>query len=210
MHQKILNFNFLALLMLFLLTHFLTLKPDTSGVVAMIRQKNEQGLSLLYDAYGDAIYGMAFRILRKKEESEEVVQTTFLKAWNNIDSFDEGRATLFSWLAGIAKNAAIDTFRLKSFQREKEQLSFSASDYGLNHSPRIKGVDVAALLKNLPDKHKILMDKMFLEGYSQQEIADALSMPLGTVKTRLREGIQMLRAMLKHEKHLLYFLTAAL
>lgn len=75
---------------------------------------------------------------------------------------------------------------------------------------RIKGVDVEALIKNLPDKYKILLDKMFLEGYSQQEIADALSMPLGTVKTRLREGIQMLRAMLKHEKHLLYFLTAAL
>lgn len=198
------------MLLIFLLTYFFSVKQDTKDVVTLIRQKNEQGLSLLYDAYGDAIYGMAFRILRKKEESEEVVQTTFLKAWNHIDSFDENRATLFTWLAGIAKNAAIDTFRLKSFQREKEQLSFSASDYGLNHSPGIKGVDVAALIKDLPDKHKILLDKMFLEGYSQQEIADALSMPLGTVKTRLREGIQMLRAVLKHEKHLLYFLTAML
>lgn len=54
--------------MLFLLTHFLNLKPDTSGVVAMIRQKNEQGLSLLYDAYGDAIYGMAFEFFKKRRK----------------------------------------------------------------------------------------------------------------------------------------------
>lgn len=65
----------------------------------------------------------------KKEESEEVVQTTFLKAWNNIDSFDEGRATLFTWLAGIAKNAAIDTFSGSNlFSVKKNNCLFGVAD----------------------------------------------------------------------------------
>ena len=173
----------------------------------MIREGNEQGLNMIHSSYSDALYGIVYRILRKEEESEEVMQTVFLKVWNNIHTFDESKSTIFTWMASIARNAAIDMSRLKGFKHEKVTQSFSVSDYGLEYSPKQKGIDIEQLTKNMPDKYKMLVEKMFLEGYTQQEISDNFDIPLGTVKTRLREAINMLREHLKGERHLLYFLS---
>jgi RNA polymerase sigma-70 factor, ECF subfamily len=161
----------------------------------------------LYHHYADAIYGIIHRILRRQEESEEVLQSVFLKIWNNIDSYNESKATLFTWMAQIARNAAIDMKRLKSFEMASNTSSFDNTEYGMASESSEKNVDIQALIKNMPEKYKILLDKMFLEGYTQQEISDELEIPLGTVKTRLRDAIQTLRETLKDEKHLLYLLS---
>ena len=160
----------------------------------------------MYHHYSDAIYGIIHRILRRQEESEEVLQSVFLKIWNNIDSYNESKATLFTWMAQIARNSAIDMKRLKSFEMMSNTTSFDNTEYGMASESSEKNVDIKALIKNMPEKYKILLDKMFLEGYTQQEISDELEIPLGTVKTRLRDAIQTLRETLKDEKHLLYML----
>lgn len=161
----------------------------------------------MYDSYADALYSIIFRIVRKEEEAKEALQNVFLKVWNNIHMYDESKATFFTWMASIARNAAIDTSRSKGFKNDKSNQSLSISDYGLEVSPKVKTGDMDILTKALPDKYKVLVEKMFLEGYTQQEIADHFEMPLGTVKTRLREAMNILRDSLKNERHLLYFLT---
>jgi RNA polymerase sigma-70 factor, ECF subfamily len=180
---------------------------EISQAISMIKAKNEQGLSLVYDSYSDALYGIIFRIVRKEEESKEVLQNVFLKVWNNIHSFDESKSTIFTWMASIAKNNAIDVCRSKGFKNEKNNQSLSLSDYDLKASTKVNNGDVEKITKSLPEKYKILIDKMFLEGYTQQEISEHFEMPLGTVKTRLREAMNLLRQEFKNEKHLLYFLT---
>ncbi len=161
----------------------------------------------MYKQYSEAIYGIVFRIVKRQEVAEEVMQSVFLKVWNNIDSYSEAKATLFTWMAQIARNAAIDKVRLKSYQNQDKTSSITDYEYTFAADQNEKSVDLDALTKNLPEKYKILLDKMFLEGYTQQEISDELDIPLGTVKTRLRDAIQILRSSLKNEKHLLYFLS---
>jgi len=160
----------------------------------------------LYQQYSDALYGIILRILKRQEDAEEVLQVVFLKIWNNIDSYSETKATLFTWMAQIARNAAIDRSRLKSFEMDNNTRSFDVSESELKTDSHVSGIDINALIKDMPEKYRLLIDKMFLQGYTQQEISDDLEIPLGTVKTRLREAISQLRDRLKDEKHLLYML----
>lgn len=146
------------------------------------------------------------RILNSQDDAEEVLQAVFLKIWNNIESYNETKATLFTWMAQIARNTAIDRKRLKSFEMISKTESFDVSESNLRTEATKSDIDVEYLIKDMPEKYKILISRMFLEGYTQQEIADEMDMPLGTVKTRLREAIKMLRESLKDEKHLLYML----
>ncbi len=146
------------------------------------------------------------RILNRQDDAEEVLQAVFLKIWNNIESYNENRATLFTWMAQIARNTAIDRKRLKSFEMVSKTESFDISQSTLRTDGNKADIDIEHLIKDMPEKYKVLIAKMFLEGYTQQEIADEMDMPLGTVKTRLRDAIKMLRDSLKDEKHLLYML----
>ncbi|MFZ1748937.1 MAG: sigma-70 family RNA polymerase sigma factor, partial [Saprospiraceae bacterium] len=151
----------------------------------------------MYQRYSDAIFGIVVRIVKRQEEAEEVMQSVFLKIWNNIDSYNEGKATLFTWMAQIARNTAIDKVRLKSYQNADKTSSIADYEYSFAADQPEKSVDLDALTKKLPEKYKVLLDKMFHQGYTQQEISDELEIPLGTVKTRLRDAIQILRSELK-------------
>ncbi len=171
-----------------------------------IRQGEESGLKILYQQYAGSLFGIVMRVLNSQDDAEEVLQTVFLKIWNNIDSYNETKATLFTWMAQIARNTAIDRKRLKSFEMVSKTESFGVSETNLRDDANKSDIDLENLLKDMPEKYSVLISKMFLEGYTQQEIADEMDIPLGTVKTRLREAIKMLRESLKDEKHLLYML----
>lgn len=165
---------------------------------------------MLYDAYGDALFGIIVRIVKKREDAEEVLQSVFLKIWENIETYSESKSTIFTWMASIARNASIDCTRSRSSKASKVTDSFSVSDFGLEIKHYEKGIDINKLNAKLPEKYRVLIEKMYLEGYTQQEIAEIYEIPLGTVKTRLREAIGILRKELNDEKHLLYFLTSIL
>jgi RNA polymerase sigma-70 factor, ECF subfamily len=171
-----------------------------------IRQGDESGLKILYQQYADSLFGIVMRVLNSQDDAEEVLQTVFLKIWNNIESYNETKGTLFTWMAQIARNTAIDRKRLKSFEMDNNTRSFDVSESELKTDAIVSGIDINTLIKDMPEKYRLLIEKMFLQGYTQQEISDDLQIPLGTVKTRLREAISQLRDQLKDEKHLLYML----
>jgi len=152
------------------------------------------------------LYGIVFRILQREDASEEVLQSVFLKIWNSIDLFDDKKATIFTWMAQIARNTAIDRKRLKSFEMFSKTETIDGTKIHDKIDTNNSEIDLETLIKNMPEKLKLLVEKMFLEGYTQQEIAEEFDLPLGTVKTRLREAIRLLREILKEEKHLLYML----
>ncbi|MFM2394536.1 MAG: Sigma-K factor [Bacteroidota bacterium] len=173
----------------------------------MIKKGDQSALGTLYDAYSGALYNVVLKIVQSKEDADELIQSVFLKVWNNIDSFDNNKSSIYTWMATIAKNSALDKLRSKSFKNDRKNTSFSLSDYGLKTSSKYKGLDIDQLTKNMDSKYKFLIEKFYMEGYTQQEISDEFDIPLGTIKTRLREAINMLRETLKDEKHLLYFLS---
>ena len=126
-----------------------------------------------------------------------------LKVWDKIEQFDDTKSSLFTWISVIARNTAIDKVRLKSYQNRNktEDIQPHVYDYGHSENNTSK-IDVQRLTSNLDPKYKIVLDKMYLEGYSQSDIAKELDIPLGTVKTRLRKAISILRNELKDEKKL--------
>jgi len=162
-------------------------------------------MSLLYDQYADSLFGLVSRILGDDQIAEDVLQRTMLKVWNGIDGFDPVKASFFTWMSVIARNTALDQMRLKTFQDRQKTIQVDEIVYRATVStPEGSSIDAAALLSRLDTNYRIVLEYAYLKGYTQQEISDTLEMPLGTVKTRLRAAIGMLREELKGEKN--YFL----
>ena len=162
-------------------------------------------MSLLYDHYADTLFGVVSRILGDDQIAEDVLQKTMLKIWNSIDGFDAAKASLYTWMSVIARNTALDQKRLKTFQDRHKTISTDEIVYRPTVSVQEgAGIDSAALLGRLDPNYRLVLEYAYLKGYTQQEISDELDIPLGTVKTRLRAAISMLRETLKSEKN--YFL----
>lgn len=160
-------------------------------------------MSVLYDRYSSSLLGIINNILKNESAAEEVLQQAMLKIWNNIDKFNEEKGSFFTWMATIARNTAIDKSRIKGFQRHQktENLENTVITHEVSHTNAF-GIDVERLFKNLDVKYKEVLDHLYLKGYTQTEAAEALGIPLGTVKTRLRNAVSILREELKSEKKL--------
>ena len=157
----------------------------------------------MYEQYSPAIFGVIKRIIPDNNIAEEILQQSFLKAWNKFNSYDENKSGLYTWLSSIARNTAIDKVRLKGYQNNLKSKSYESTVHDNRSSETdLSGLDTNNLLKNLEEKYRVILDMMYLQGYSQSEISDKLDLPLGTVKTRLRKAIQILREELKNEKSL--------
>jgi RNA polymerase sigma-70 factor (ECF subfamily) len=162
-------------------------------------------MSLLYDRYADALYGVVNRILEDDQTAEDVLQKTMVKIWKGIGSFDPDKASFYTWMSVIARNTALDQKRLKSFQNRNKTISTDEVVYKpVVSTPEGTEIDAARLLSGLDPNYRIVLEYAYLKGYTQQEISDSLQIPLGTVKTRLRAAINLLREELKNEKK--YFL----
>lgn len=151
--------------------------------------------------YGPSVYGIILRIVQNKETAEEVLQNTLLKVWNKIEQYDESKGTLFTWVSIVARNSALDTIRLKRYKAfdKTDSIEDSVSKVQAIYTDH-SSIDVEKITKILDDKYKVIIDKLYLEGYSQSDLAEELGIPLGTVKTRLRKAISLLRENLKKDK----------
>lgn len=159
---------------------------------------------MLFHKYGAAINGILLRTVKDPQIAEELLQQVFLKVWNKIDKYDSQKSSLFTWMRVVAKNIAIDKIRLKSYSRN---LKTESIDVHVNNitgdKTNLSSIDVENLLLELDDKYKVVLIKMYLEGYSQGDISKELDIPIGTIKTRIRKAISILREKLKNEKNLL-------
>ncbi len=157
----------------------------------------------MYDDYSPALLGVIVRIVNDKELAEEILQKAFLKVWQNIDSYDSAKGSFFTWILTIARNSAIDEVRSKRFENLEKTDSIETTVYELDHTILSSdGIDVNKLLSALDQKHKDVLDVVYLQGYSHSEAAKKLDIPLGTVKTRIKKALSTLRSQLITEKTL--------
>ncbi|RPI25402.1 MAG: sigma-70 family RNA polymerase sigma factor [Acidobacteria bacterium] len=176
-------------------------------LVARIKTGDAAALSRLYDSYAAIVYSFAERILRDTAAAESVVQDVFLTVWRKAEQFRPERGSLCTWLLTLTRNKAIDLLRSSS-RRESRYVSIS-SDPGAFEMPgsgpdplssaiqKEKRELTLRALTEIPDEQKIPIYLNFYGGLSHQEISERLGVPLGTVKTRIRLGLERLRVTLR-------------
>ena len=177
------------------------LSPDQ--ILSLLLSRDEKGFNYLYQNYSGALYGVIIRIVRYEEEANEVLQDVFVKIWNSIKSFDSTKASLYTWMLNIARNSAIDRLKSKSFQNDLQNQSipdFVNDSIGLSTEQSHEFNEVQDRVNTLRDDYKVIINKAYFGGLTQEEIAEELQIPLGTVKTRTRAALIELREILKEFK----------
>ncbi|MFD2892678.1 RNA polymerase sigma factor [Flavobacterium chuncheonense] len=162
--------------------------------------KNNNSFTLLYDNYSKNLYGVIYNLIRNREEAEDVLQEVFVKIWNNIDSYNESKGRLYTWMLNIARNTTIDRLRSKGFNNSQKNLSSDNFVYMLEDNSktmnRIDAIGIKRFIKKLKPKCIQIIELLFFQGYTQQEASDELEIPLGTVKTQNRNCMNELRMMI--------------
>lgn len=172
-------------------------------VLTALRQGNPNALGIVYDRYGAVVYRLALRMLVNTTEAEDLTQEVFLAFRRGVDKYDAARGTLLVFLLTITRSRALNRLQQQSSQRNLQQRIGSY----LPRTDRQPGMDAVALselqermgaaLQALPTNQKQVLEMGYYQGKSQSEIAQELDLPLGTVKTRSRQGLLKLRQFLQ-------------
>jgi RNA polymerase sigma factor (sigma-70 family) len=174
-----------------------------SDLIKQLRAGDKSALSYLYDHYSAALYGIIFRIVKREEWAEEVLQDAFLKIWDRIDAYDESKGRLFTWMMNLTRNLAIDKTRSKEITRSKKTDDLQDFVHTIDKQEQtemaVNQIGLLPVLNTLPTDQKFIVEYLYLQGYTQSEVADEFGIPLGTVKTRLRLAMKTLRTILKVE-----------
>ncbi|MFL5461927.1 MAG: sigma-70 family RNA polymerase sigma factor [Gemmatimonadales bacterium] len=170
---------------------------------------DQQAIAALYDRYGGALYAVAYRVARQRADAEDAVVEAFTQAWRDAARFEASRGSVAGWLTMIARSRALDIVRARN-RRERITTSASAREaegtlaMGSSPADPADSFDsterkrrVQAALETLSPPQRQAIELAFFEGLSQSEIAQRLEEPLGTIKTRVRLGMQKLRESLR-------------
>lgn len=173
---------------------------DEPQLVSLLQRKERTALAYLYDHYSPALYGVIHRIVGKEKVAEEVLQDTFVKIWDKIDTYDPDKGRLFTWMLNISRNLAIDRLRSKEFSytNKTDRLDSTISSVGpeLYVEQKMKDHGLINLLGQLSPEQQMIVDLVYFKGYTHSEVAKEYDVPLGTVKTRLRSSLIKLRKLL--------------
>ena len=175
--------------------------------------RDEAGMRLLFHHYGGALNNVIGQIVTEPEEAAEVLQDVLMRVWDNVEQYDRDKSRLYTWMARIAKNAAIDRVRSKAYRQhgKTDHLDVVVVNRNqLSETMPVEHIGLAKLLKLLDNNYRSIIDLLYFKDYTQAEAAEALDLPLGTVKTRSRRALQKLREILKNELILLLTLLTQL
>jgi len=170
-------------------------------LVTSIARYSEVALAEAYRRHGGAVFGLAKRVLRNAAEAEDVTQEVFLRLWNEPDRFDPARGSLRSFLLAQAHGRAVDAVRSSSSRRAREArdaMRTAEASYDMQHEIWDLAVtdQVAHAMGELPEEERRAIELAYFDGRTYREVARLLDQPEGTVKSRIRNGMRRMRAVL--------------
>ena len=166
--------------------------------MSAIRARNQEAMAQLYERYSPVVYAVALRVWGEAAAAEDVVQEIFMQLWRNPASFDASRGNLAPWLAVIARNRALDILRKRRPQSEISETVLSVEvDLAAGADRKRVVENVRATMQQMPAPQRSALEMAYFEGYSHSEISQKTGEPLGTIKTRIRTGLMMLRRALE-------------
>jgi len=167
--------------------------------MALADSGNTQAFAALYDRHARAAYSLAYRMMGERQAAEDLVQEAFLKVWRAAGSYRVERASVRTWILSILNNRGIDELRSSASRRrtqdkvEAQTSTSQPSEAFAQTWHNSQGEQVREALRGLPPEQLKVLELAYFSGYTHKEIAELLGLPLGTVKSRMRLGLQKIR-----------------
>lgn len=183
------------------------------SLMAAIATHDERAFSALYDRYADLVFSASLRVLLDRQLAEDATQDIFVRLWQRPETFVPARGRFLSWLMSVTRNRSVDELRSRGRRSRREAATMEGAEAPAANVPSShlddpahaaqvleQQLEVRAALETLPVDQRKALELAYFGGLTQQEIAFALHEPLGTVKTRIRLGMQKLRAALEQDR----------
>lgn len=167
-------------------------------LVAELKSADPLAIQKLYKMYSGSLNGIITRIIKYDEVAEDILQDTFVKIWKSIGQYDSSKGKLFTWMANVAKNLAIDYVRSKAHLNlgktdDITEMPVEIVDNKAYVFPNMETIGVKQLLVHLKKDQQEIIDLIYFNGFTHVQVAEMLNIPLGTIKTKLRLAILKLR-----------------
>jgi RNA polymerase sigma-70 factor (ECF subfamily) len=175
--------------------------PQERQILERMARGDGEAVRELYDRHARAVYSLAVRILRSQQDAEDVVQEVFTQAWTQAGRYDPSRGTVAGWLLMQARSRAIDRLRSRKLRPEGAASTFEARDPGEGPDTQVLAGEYARRVREalgtLSGPQRTAVELAFFEGLTYSQVAEHLREPIGTVKTRIRQGLLRLKAALE-------------
>lgn len=176
-------------------------RAEEAALLVRIREQDERAIEALYERYSGPLYSLAYQVTGGDRFAQDVVQEVFVAVWKNAGRFDPARGSLSSWLFALARHKAIDLVRREANVRRHTadvdlELEEAADDVDQEAWRRVRRDAVRAAMTELPEAQRVALEMAFFGGLTHVEVSEALGIPLGTAKTRIRTALLRLRDIL--------------
>ncbi len=172
-------------------------KYTEDSLTAALKKHDSDAFSYLYGNYKAALFTVILQVINDNEIAQDVLQDAFVTAWKNIDKYDPSKGRLFTWLYNVTRNCAINTTRSKAYKSEQKNDSLdnyvSYVDGKGSDSVNINQIGLRKQVQQLREEYKNVVELSYFNGFTHEETAKILNIPVGTVKTRLRNALIELR-----------------
>ncbi|WP_100365199.1 sigma-70 family RNA polymerase sigma factor [Diaminobutyricimonas aerilata] len=173
--------------------------PALDALLARVAEGDQQAFAELYDRIAPRVLGLVTRLLRDRAQSEEVTQEIFLEVWQNATRYDAGKGGAVTWILTMAHRRAVDRVRSSQAGRDRDT-RIGIRDWSPDYDSVSESVEVTMeservkkAMSRLTELQRQAITLAYYGGYSHSEVASILSVPIGTIKTRLRDGMIRLR-----------------
>ncbi|WP_109300355.1 RNA polymerase sigma factor [Aquimarina sp. AU474] len=177
---------------------------DDLELIKRLQNQDNTALSLIYDKYAAALYGVILRICKNEAKAQDVLQETFIKIWQKSNSYDPKKGKFFTWSYRIAKNLALNSMRSPSKLIQNEDLSVYKNES--TEEPTIDLLQLNGSLKQLEPHHQKALELVYFNGLTHREAHKEMDVPLGTFKSYIKQALKKLRAAYQKELFILWII----
>ncbi|MDW3196060.1 MAG: sigma-70 family RNA polymerase sigma factor [Cytophagales bacterium] len=172
-----------------------TKRDRDADLLGSIAEGDTDAFANLYSDYSKALFGSIYKVIGDRLLAEEILQDTFMKIWMNIHRYDPKKGALYTWMFNIARNLTIDRMRSSEYFKRSVTSTFEQEDEQMDN--RLGGEEMHLftndILNQLPETQSMVLDLMYFQGFTSEDISKEFAIPLGTVKSRIRGGLIKLR-----------------
>lgn len=172
---------------------------NINHTIGLLKSQNKEAIGLLYDEYAGPIYGIISRIIKDSNRAEEILQDTFVKAWEKGHYYDENKGSMFTWLMRIARNLSINAVQSKAFKKKQVTGNLDDSLKLQEREIPIHTLGLRGHVNSLDEKYVEVINLIYFQGFTHKDAAEELNIPLGTLKSRVKAALSTLRKLYNPE-----------